>query len=191
MAQGSSRITVRAARCTIERISAAALRALQALYAAYDRRDLLDAGEDSRGRRLRWASQQIGHDVRSFKDLTGNEAHVLIRTLKGALGQPLDRLDSEGGRAAGTEGRRWRGRELSTLASQQDLDLVRMGIARLGWDQARFEAWLRSPSGPLPNKSAPQVPQIRTVGDANRVWWALKRMLVRSGRWRTQKTEAA
>jgi len=44
--------------------------------------------------------------------------------------------------------------------------------ARLGWDAARFEAFMRSRSGPLLGR-----PEIRTMGEANKVAWALKRIL--------------
>ena len=50
------------------------------------------------------------------------------------------------------------------------------------WTQDQLNAWLRSASSPL---GVTDTPQIRTVGEANRVWWALKAMLRRSGRWQS------
>ena len=168
-------------------ISPRQLVALQSLYSQYARR-LLDVAGDGREERIRWASEQVGRNVSSFRQLRREEANRLIDALQVALGgQPGGMRNRDRARAAGTEGRRGSGRDMSTLVGQQDLDRINDALHRLGWDQARFEAWLRSPSSPLGRRRSD--PQIRTVGDANRVWWALKRLLKRSGQWSTRRPE--
>ena len=103
--------------------------------------------------------------------------------------------DNATNQARGTEGRKPKaaGRDgacpVSTMAGAEDIARIEDALTRLGWDQKRLEAWLRSPSSPLARKVAggrsiaPSNPKIRTVGEANRVWWGLKRLLKRAGCW--------
>jgi hypothetical protein len=53
----------------------------------------------------------------------------------------------------------------------EDLARIATITAELGWDQARLDAFLRSGSSPLKHRAS-----IRTQADANKVWWALKRI---------------
>lgn len=170
-------------------ITPAQLKRLQTEWGQYARRTLL-AG-DEREERLKWASGAIGRRVASFSDLTFGEAKRLIRALNGMLGIPEKRRirSAERAHAAGTEGRRGSESTSVTLVSAEDLADIYEMIARLGWDQARFEAWLRSSSSPLAKKFdgarvPPSDPTIRTLYQANRVRWALKGMLKRAGKWR-------
>lgn len=158
--------------------------ALQTIWSQYARRSLDVPREHDRNERLRWASENTGREITSFKDLTRDEAAKLIDTLQLSLGnEPKNRPRTRAqGRTAGTEGRRGRERQV-TLAGQDDIKRIQDAVQRLGWDTARFEAWLRSPSSPLGKTSNPQ---IRTVADANRVWWGLKRLLQRAGLWNKQ-----
>jgi cytochrome c2 len=57
------------------------------------------------------------------------------------------------------------------MASGADLERIQADLTRLGWDQARLEAFLRSPKSPTRGRTA-----IRTLADANKVHWALKHL---------------
>jgi hypothetical protein len=168
----------------MNRASSLQIRRLQTLYSASISRELDSDG--SRESRLEWASAAIGRAVTSFSELTSSEANTLIDSLQTELGQPetiptavWSRLrDRDRARAAGTEGRRKDNGAVSTLASQEDARRIDDAIERLGWTRDRFERWLASSSSPLRRSTA-----IRTLGDANRVWWALKTMLRREGKW--------
>jgi hypothetical protein len=138
--------------------------------------------KNSREERLRWASQQTKRSILSFKDLTLSEASDLINLLQSDMGikesSPAVRprrfrsrmKDRDQAHAAGTEGRRGSRGKL-TIATSDDLAMIDSIINELGWDRARLDAFLRSPSSPLGGRSNIQ---LRTVGDVNRVLWALK-----------------
>jgi hypothetical protein len=161
--------------------------ALQSLYSKWEAHTLPTAS-DRRAARLAWASENVGHPIASFLDLTRDEARGLIDVLKGTLGQPVReqprpwrRIRSrERAHAAGTAGRHGAGQSFIQMASPDDYARIDEALRRLGWTREQYEAWLQSSSSPLPvKKSGP----ILTVGEANKVWWALKAMLQRSGRW--------
>ena len=167
-------------------VSPLQLRRLQTLYSAALARDL--GGDGSREARLQWASTSINRSIDSFSDLTSSEANFLIDNLQTELGQAFEpalhgRLDRDRAQAAGTEGRKTGRHDVTTLACTDDLRRVNEAVARLGWTQDRFERWLRSSSSPLRGSTA-----IRTLGDANRVWWALKNMLKRDGKWNAARS---
>jgi hypothetical protein len=172
----------------VSAISPAQLTKLQVLWNHYANRDLDPGLGDPRAVRLRWASQICGRKLASFKDCTKSEANRLISALNGVLGLPLNSETYSSTRRSrarqrGTEGRK-NSENALTLASTEDFTRIQGGIERLGWNQAQFDAWLRSPSSPLKKgKLAPTNPQIRTQADANRVWWAMKRLLQRAGKW--------
>ena len=63
-------------------------------------------------------------------------------------------------------------------------DLHALPLEMLGWDRARLDAFLHSPSSPLGGRSNIQ---LRTVGDVNRVLWALKRIAERQVKGSVQK----
>lgn len=156
------------------------LRRLQTLYAAAISREF--GGDSSREARIAWASKNIGREIESFSDLASAEANSLIDNLQTELGQATPairaRLDRDRAQAAGTEGRRKGPRATVTLASRDDLKRVHDAVARLGWTQEQFEHWLHSHTSPLKGSQV-----IRTLADANRVWWALKNILKREGKW--------
>lgn len=151
------------------------LRRLQVLYKQYEAHSL-DTGS-SREDRLTWASARIGRSIASFSDLDLDEARKLIDGLQAALGvrlpskTPRRRMTRREGEKAGTEGRHDQIHEETTLAGDKDIRRIQREMDRLGWDQARLEAFLASPRGPNGRRT-----QIRTLGEANRVYWALKRM---------------
>ena len=148
------------------------LKRLQVLYGQYAAHSLdMDAGREGR---LVWAAERVGRKVASFSDLTIDEGISLIDGLQRAMGIPSAVRNRSGQRAAekaGTEGRRDQLHAESTLVCDQDIRRIQREITRLGWDQSRLEAFLASPKGPNNHRT-----QIRTLGDANRAYWALKRM---------------
>jgi hypothetical protein len=86
---------------------------------------------------------------------------------------------------------RWDGekfRPTPQLASVFDLENIERYYHRLGWDRDTFDRWLRSPRSPLGRHSQPR---IRTVAQANRVRWALKKMLQTRGLWAAAPSQPA
>src|ERR1035437_10033754 len=154
------------------------LRRLQTIYSQYAAHALEGNGREGR---LTWASEQAGRPITSFKDLTMAEAKHSTDGLQASLGVPETkpkarrrRLSREEARKAGTEGRRGVESNEVTLAGPAEFARIQYALDQLGWSQAQFEGWLRSTYSPLKNKTHPQ---IRTLHDANRVWWALKGMM--------------
>jgi hypothetical protein len=162
-----------------EHITTPQLRRLQVLYSQYCQHSLdIDS---SREDRLRFASERVGRAITSFSDLTLEEGKQLIDGLQRALGvalpskTPRRRMSRYQGEKAGTEGRHDQIHAETTLAGDKDLLRIQREMTRLGWDQARLDAFLASPSGPNGRSAT-----IRTLGEANRVYWALKRMASRT-----------
>lgn len=157
-------------------ITAPQLKRLQVLYTQYERHSL-DCPGSTREDRIRWASSATGRTIGSFKDLTCDEAKRLIDGIQSTLGvkapskTPRRKQSRKAGEKAGTEGRRDQIHPETTLVGPGELQMIRRDLDRLGWDQSRLEAFLRSPKGPNKRSTI-----IRTLGDANRVHWALKRI---------------
>jgi hypothetical protein len=156
---------------------------LQTLYSQLARREIgIGTGREER---LAWASSSLHKPVASFSALTFDDAGFLIDGLQTHLGVKAparNRLSRDAARRAGVDGRK-RDTEFTSapqIASASDLATIESYYSRLGWDRARFDAWLRSPHSPVKHKSAPT---ITTVSDANRVRWALKGMLQNAGLW--------
>jgi hypothetical protein len=167
-------------------ISPDQLKKLQTLYGQLVRHT--DQGAD-RVSRIAWAQQLVSRPICTFSDLTSDEAHQLIDTLQGQLGIAAPhkrRLSRRAAQAAGTEGRKGFDSNETTLAGAAEFKRIQYALDQLGWNQAQFDAWLRSSRSPLPRKANPV---LRTLYDANRVWWALKRILKSQGKW--QKAGAA
>ena len=184
-------------------ISTAQLTRLQVLWTQYANREMV---KNSRDERLRWANEELYHlrcavdshdfhSISSFKDLSLSEASDLINTLQGKLGikesSPAVRprrfrsrmKDRDQAHAAGTEGRRG-SRDNFTIATASDLAMIDAMLTELGWTRERLDAFLKSPSSPLRRRSNLQ---LRTVGDINRVLWALKRIAARQAKGSVQK----
>jgi hypothetical protein len=163
-------------------ISAGQMKRLQVLYGHLARHTQQGADRDAR---MAWAAELLQRPIDSFKDLTQQEATMLIDTLQGQLGIKTPakkrRLDRDAAHRAGTEGRRGSSSNSATLASAEDWARIRYALGILGWSQEQLDAWLRSPKSPLGKRSSPA---IRTLGDANRVWWALKNMAKSRGLWK-------
>jgi hypothetical protein len=173
------------------------LKSLQALYA----RSVAQVVEPQaraygaeRDTRLAWASANCDRNITSFKNLTLAEASKLIDILKTALDQPVvppDRSKSkrrsrDEAQRAGTAGRRGDQSKTVQLATAEDLARIATITAELGWDQARLDGFLRSGSSPLKRRGTSFGTTIRTQAQANKVWWALKRI---RDRQKNQKAE--
>ncbi len=162
--------------------------ALQSLYSKWQAHSIQDSG-DPRTARLLWASENIERKVASFKELTSDEARRLIDALKQSMGQALTRQprawrhinERRRAQSAGTAGRKGVRATTIYMVSADDLARIDEAIVRLEWTHERFKSWLNSQYSPLGNRTDRQ---IRTLADANSVWWALKAMLKHAGRWR-------
>ena len=158
-------------------ITPAQMRRLQILYGQFERHTL-DCPGAARQDRLQWASTACGRVIDSFKGLTLEEGRRLIDGLQKTLGV---KAPSKSPRRKQTPPRRREEGDRRPPRSdpprhhpgrpQRVRTLIRRDLDRLGWDQARLEAFLASPRGPNKRSTV-----IRTLGDANRVHWALKHM---------------
>ncbi len=157
---------------------------LQVLYGQFSRREIgVGAGREAR---IAWATERLQKPVASFSDLTVDDAGYLIDQLQQALGVKAP-LKSRPGRAqarrAGLDGRK-DGSEFQDapqIATSADLGRIHRLLAQLGWDQMRFVSFLASGRSPLARRADKT---IRTTSDANKVWWALKRIARQTGVWR-------
>jgi hypothetical protein len=165
-------------------ITAPQLKRLQTLYSQFAAASA-DPRTRTREERLLWASLVVGRKVKSFSELSSEEANSAIARLQKDAPQTKRRpkpMDREAAERHAKDGR-WDGekfRPAPQIASEFDLANIAKYCARLGWDRDTFDRWLRSPRSPLGRHSRPQ---IRTVAQANRVRWALKRMLQKRGLW--------
>jgi hypothetical protein len=169
------------------RISSAQLTRLQVLWNQYANREMM---QNSRAVRLCWASAQVNRILSSFNDLTLSEASDLINLLQADLGikesSPAIRprryrsriSNRDQAQAAGTEGRRG-SRDKFTIATAEDIAIIDAQLSAMDWTRARLDAFLRSPSSPLRGRSNPE---LRTIADVNRVFWALKRIAGKQAR---------
>ncbi len=167
----------------MSRISSAALTRLQTLYHQFEHRsfDVTSSRED----RLAWAAETLGHEVTSFSALTIADGKHLIDALQLSMGlsetTPSQRRPASFRQAQkqGTEGRRDQVHAETTLldGSEAIFTLILTEMKKLGWDDSRLKAFLRSRTGPNQGRET-----IRTLADANRVHWALKRLAARSTR---------
>ena len=157
-------------------ITSPQLKRLQVLYGQFERHSL-DCPGTARASRLQWASSTTGRAIASFKDLTLDEGRRLIDGLQTSLGAkapsktPRRRPTRRDAEKKGTEGRHDQIHAETTLAGPAEFNMIARDLDRLGWDQSRLGGFLRSSSGPMKRSDT-----IRTLGDANRVHWALKRI---------------
>lgn len=160
-------------------ITAPALRRLQVLYGQFERHSL-DITSSSREERIAWASARIGRKIASFKDLTIEEGILLIdglqRTLqvKAPSQTPRKRMDRKSAEKAGTEGRHDQIHAETTIVCAADFKRIQRHLTRLGWDEAGLHRFLLGSNNPLKGRT-----EILTLGDANKVYWALKRIPAR------------
>jgi hypothetical protein len=157
---------------------------LQTLYSQLARHEI-GVGLD-RESRLRWATERLRKPVSSFSNLSIDDAGFLINGLQGTLGvkAPLkNRPDRDQARRAGMDGRK-DGAEFAAapqLATSADLARVRHDLDQLAWTEDQFRTFLASSRSPLAKRADKQV---RTAADANKVYWALKRIAQSKGAWK-------
>jgi hypothetical protein len=154
------------------------MRRLQTLWGLFCRQLGLGRPGDTREARLAWVGGQVGRQISSCSDLSRGEAERAIDALQASLPPELVRRRRPGRREArelGTAGRRGIASGIARPAGAKEISQISQLLARLGWDNARLAAFLRSRSGPLRGRA-----MIRTLADANRVRWALKALLKRS-----------
>ncbi len=164
------------------KLSPSQLMALHSLFHLYGPR-FLDAqnggaaSSDARSARLLWASRIVGRELSSFNALQPDEAAQLIETMKKALGQeinPAKRHRQRPGRdlalAYGTSGRRGETSNEIRLVDAPTLELLDRLRQQIGWSCERLDAFLKSKHSPVPSGA------IRTLAEANRVVWAMRRM---------------
>lgn len=157
---------------------------LQVLYGQLAAHEIgLSSDRESR---LRWASERLQREIASFKDLSASDAGFLIDSIQQQLGvkvPPRKRPGAAQARRAGLDGRR-DGAEYSAtpqMATSEDLARIQNLLDQLGWQQETFRKFLDSARSPLARRADKT---IRTTADANKVWWALKRIAQRKGIWR-------
>jgi hypothetical protein len=173
-------------------IPAQQLKRLQTLYSRFAAASA-DPRTRTREERLLWASLVVGRKVESFRELSSTEANTAIARLQKDAPQAKTRprpMDREAAERHAKDGR-WDGekfRPAPQMASAFDLENIERYYHRLGWERATFDAWLRSPRSPLGRHSQPR---IRTVAQANRVRWALKKMLQTRGLWAAAPSQPA
>lgn len=174
-------------------ISTAQLKRLQTLYSQLAAASA-DPASKTRAGRLEFVSIIANRRVASFNDLTRDEAIKCIDRIQRSsvttqMTGGVKRMSRDRARRHGVDGRRDGGefQHQPQLAQSLDLETIERYYSRLGWDRDRFDAWLRSPRTPL-GRGRQSNPQIRTVADANRVRWALKRMLQQQGLWMEKRS---
>ncbi|MBZ5703259.1 MAG: hypothetical protein LAN84_15610 [Acidobacteriia bacterium] len=148
---------------------------LQVLWGLFCAQARLDAKD--RGARLGWVAGAVGRQIGSFRELTAAEAKTAIDAIQKHLPPELLRRKRPPRRLAqayGTAGRRGRDDKEMRFADAETWRLLDGLLAKLGWTRERLDAFLRSSKSPVRNGV------IRTLGEANRVIWALKGMLRRA-----------
>ncbi|MFC6645486.1 hypothetical protein ACFQBQ_07775 [Granulicella cerasi] len=160
----------------MKRITPLALRRLQTLYSQCATH--LDMG-NSREDRLEWASSVTGCKIESFSLLTIAQAKLCIDALQNTIGMPQTKaptsyVSRHRAEKDGTEGRNDQIHAEATMVDGTEpvFEFIQADMRSLGWDNDRLRAFLRSRSGPNGGRDT-----IRTLGDANRVRFALKGIL--------------
>jgi hypothetical protein len=155
---------------------------LQTLYGQLADREI--GVSKDRQSRIDWATERLHKPVTSFKDLSGDDAGFLIDSIQSQLGvkiPPRKRPSRDQARRAGLDGRA-DGAEFANapqLATSADLARIRNMLEQLGWNEAALDKFKGSSRWPLRGNKT-----IRTTSDANKVWWALKRIAQSKGIWR-------
>ncbi|MFL6313715.1 MAG: hypothetical protein ACJ71W_16580 [Terriglobales bacterium] len=174
-----------AAQVHTQNPSPAQLTALHSLFRLYAPR-FLGTARIERKERIAWAADRVGRPLASFSELHADEAARLIDLMKGVLGQKItapsrsaahskwQRPDRDQAQAYGTAGRRSSRSNERTIVDAPTLALVDRLRAKLGWNQARLDAFLHSKNSPVSGGV------IRTLQDANGVIWAMRQMLRRA-----------
>lgn len=170
-------------------ITKAQLGRLQTLFAQLVRHEI--GMDSSREGRIAWATERTGRPISSFGDLTCSEASYMIDGIQGHLGvkapvlRRTARPDRDQARRAGLDGRK-DGAEFASapqMVRPEDMARIQRLLDELAkpphsWNHQTFLNFLNSPRSPLAKRADKA---IRTTADANKVWWALKRVAVAKG----------
>jgi hypothetical protein len=166
-------------------ISAAQLKKLQTLWGHWwklhwaEESGVANDVDHSRAARLRYLSDCLKRPIASAKELSRDEAEGAIKGLAAALPNHLNtkkkRLSRDRAQELGTAGRKGvKATGPESLVGEDEIRHIQDLLEQLGWNRARLDEFLRSRYSPLGRGG-----QIRTVANANRVRWALKRILER------------
>ncbi len=164
-------------------INKAQLVRLQVLYSQLAAHEI-GVGLD-RQSRINWATERLHRTVTSFKDLSGADAGFLIDSIQQQLGvrvPPKKRVNNPQARRAGLDGRK-DGAEFAAepqMATRADVQRIQNMLDQLGWNLETYAKFMVSNRSPLQRADK----TIRTTADANKVWWALKRIARQKGLWR-------
>jgi hypothetical protein len=141
------------------------------LQTLYSRRAALASENkaDERQARLAWATQIVGREIATFRDLWTDEAAKLIDECKTALGQPISPKPAK---------RSHRKSELATkgvvqIATADDLRQVHFWREQFGLSLEQFDSWLASPHSPTRGR------KLLTVANCRAVTIALRAMIRR------------
>jgi len=151
------------------------LKRLQTLWGIFCRQANRDAKD--REVRLGWVADAIGRQISSFRELRADEANAAIDAIQKLLPQELLKRKRPSRRLAqayGTAGRRGQEQKEVQLVDAPTMELLYRLLGQLGWTRERLDAFLHSSKSPVRSGV------IRTMAEANRVIWALKRMLRRA-----------
>jgi len=135
--------------------------------------------EHSRAARLRFLSELTCRQITSARDLTRDEAERAIKNLANLLPEHLNfkkkRMSRREAMENSVAGRRNKPVSISEqLVGPADMKNIMNLLDQLGWNMAKLEGVLHSPSSPLGGRSV-----IRTRDDAFKVRYALKGILSR------------
>jgi hypothetical protein len=141
------------------------------LQTLYSRRAAIarENDADERQARLAWATQVLGREVASFRDLGTEEAAKLIDECKTALGQPISPKPAKrsyGKRTPSAKG-------VVQIATADDLRQVHFWRERFGLSLEQFDSWLASPHSPTRGR------KLLTVANCRSVTIALRAMIRR------------
>jgi hypothetical protein len=160
---------------TASPITARQMTRLQTLWGLFCRQADFDAKD--REARLQWVADAIARPVTSFRELSASEANTAIDAIQKLLPPELLKRKRPSRRLAkdyGTAGRRGHEQEETRLVDAATLALLDRLLGRIGWTRERLDAFLHSAKSPVRSGV------IRTLAEANRVVWALKRMARRA-----------
>jgi hypothetical protein len=161
-------------------ISGKQMKRLQTLWGLFCRQANLDAKD--RQVRLAWVGGAVGRQILSCGELTATEAKTAIEAVQKHLPAELLRRTRPSRWAAhayGTAGRRGADKSAEVrMADAGTLQLLANLCTALGWSRERLDAFLRSSKSPVRGGT------VRTLADANRVIWVLKRFLARQKKTR-------
>jgi hypothetical protein len=160
---------------TASLITGKQMKRVQTLWGLFCRQKSLDAKD--REARLGWMAGVVGRQLSSFRELSAGEANTAIDAIQKLLPPELlkrKRPSRRTAQAYGTAGRRGREAGEIQLVDAPTLELLNRLLAQLGWTRERLDAFLHSRKSPVRSGA------IRTLAEANRVLWALKRMARRA-----------